>query len=51
MRDEHLRDAIHFLSRIAVGRLDEERLLATIAALEKELGRRRDERARQRTDG
>ena len=51
MRDEHLRDAIHFLSRIAVGRLDEDRLLATVAALEKELKRRRDGRTRKRTAG
>ena len=40
MTDKHLIDAIDFLSRIAVGRLDEERLIATVEALAKELERR-----------
>lgn len=51
MRDIDLSNAVHFLRRVAVGRLDEERLLETVAALEKELKRRRDERARQRASG
>jgi len=41
MTDKHLIDAIDFLSRMAVGRLDEERLIATVEALAKELERRK----------
>lgn len=51
MRDSDILNAIHFLSRISVGRLDEERLLATVDALWKELERRRDERKKQRASG
>ena len=51
MRDIDIRNAIHFLSRISVGRLDEERLITTVDALRKELERRRHDRLRQRETG
>lgn len=41
MTDEHLINAVEFLRRMAVGRLDEERLIATVEALLKELERRK----------
>jgi hypothetical protein len=39
-----LRNAIEFLRRIPVGRLDEERLIITVQALEHEIERRQRER-------
>lgn len=51
VRDIDITNAIHFLSRISVGRLDEERLIITVDALRKELDRRRHERKRQRETG
>jgi hypothetical protein len=50
MRDIDIANAIHFLSRISVGRLDEEKLIETVDALRKELEQRRYER-RQRKNG
>lgn len=49
MNDEHLNNAIEFLSRIAVGRIDEQRLIDTVNALAIELKRRKHER-HQRVD-
>lgn len=50
VRDIDIANAIDFLRRTAVGRLDEDRLVATVEALEKELVRRY-ERSRKRTTG
>jgi hypothetical protein len=46
MTDNDLRNAIEFLTRIAVGRMDEQRLIDTVDALFKELQRRKKQRDR-----
>jgi len=50
MTNNDLRNAIHFLQRIAVGRLDEQRLIDTVNALWKELERRTKQRERRKLD-
>jgi hypothetical protein len=49
VRDSDLANAIHFLSRISVGRLDEELLIQTVDALRRELERRKHERRKRQT--
>jgi hypothetical protein len=44
MKDKDLVNAIHFLQRVAVGRMDEQRLIDTVEALVIELERRKRER-------
>lgn len=51
MRDIDIRNAIDFLRRSTVGRLDEDRLVITVEALEKELVRRHHERTGKRATG
>jgi hypothetical protein len=46
MTDNDLRNAIDFLRRMAVGRMDEQRLIDTVDALFKELQRRKKQRDR-----
>ena len=46
MTDNDLRNAIDFLRRMAVGRMDEQRLIDTVDALFKELQRRKKQRER-----
>jgi len=44
MRTEDLEQAVYFLRRVVPGRLDEERLLKTVEALEREIERRKHDR-------
>ena len=46
MTNNDLRNAIEFLTRIAVGRMDEQRLIDTVDALFKELQQRKKQRDR-----
>jgi hypothetical protein len=46
MTDNDLRNAIDFLRRMAVGRMDEQRLIDTVDALFKELQQRKKQRDR-----
>jgi hypothetical protein len=44
MRTADLINAVYFLRRVAAGKLDEERLIQTVAALEAEIRRRKSDR-------
>lgn len=44
MRVQELESAVYFLRRLTVGRMDEERLILTVEALEQEIQRRRQKR-------
>jgi len=44
MTTAHLINAVYFLRRVAAGKLDEERLIQTAAALEAEIRRRKSDR-------
>ena len=48
MTDNDLRNAIDFLRRMAVGRMDEQRLIDTVDALFNELQRRTKQRERRK---